>query len=165
MAAIDLKKATLTVKDGSTTPNELVVKIGEGNLTFSEKRNIEYSLDRGLLDTVKEGDQVPMEVNFEFLWEYIMGKDSSTPGLKEALTKTGGASGWVSSDTDACRPYAVDLELEYLPTPASCGDKETILLPDFRYESLDYDLRNAQISCAGKCNALSPSVTRAPQTT
>jgi len=163
MAAIDLKKATLKVQDGSTTPNSLTVKIGEGNLTFSEKRNMEYVLDRGLLDNVKEGDQVPLEVNFDFIWEYIMGSSSSAPGLEEALKGT--APGWVSTDTDACRPKAVDLVLEYLPTPATCGDKETITFPDFRYESIDHDLRNGTVSCAGKCNVLSPAAVRAAQTT
>src|SRR4051812_49241365 len=33
-------------------PHELQLKIGEGNLTYSEKRKIKYVTDRGLLDTV-----------------------------------------------------------------------------------------------------------------
>jgi hypothetical protein len=163
MAAIDLKKATLTIKDGSTTPNELSVKIGEGNVTFSEKKNMEYILDRGILDTVKEGDEVPVEVNFDFMWEYIMGSSSTSPGIMEALR--GDAAGWVSTDTDACRPFACDIEIEYLPTPSTCGDKEVITFPDFRVESMDGDLRNAQISCSGKCNVTSISAVRTPQTT
>ena len=163
MAAIDLKKAVLTIQDGSTTANSLTVKIGEGNLTYSEKRNMEYVLDRGVLDTVKEGDQVPLEVNFDFMWEYIMGASSTAPGIVEALR--GSSTVWVSTDTDACRPKAVDLILTYTPTPNTCGDKETITFPDFRMESLDYDLRAAQISCAGKCNALYPTAVRAAQTT
>lgn len=163
MAAIDLKKAVFKIKDGSTTPKEITIKVGEGNLTFSEKKNMEYVLDRGVLDTVKEGDQVPVEVNFEFMWEYIMGSSSLAPGVFEALRGT--APGWVSTDTDACRPFAVDLEVTYTPTPASCGDMETITFPDFRHESLDGDLRNAQISCSGKCNVTTITAVRAAQTT
>ena len=148
MAAIDLKKAILVVKDGSGTPKTITVKIGEGNLTFSEKRNMEYVLDRGILDTVKEGDQVPVEVKFDFMWEYIAGSSVGT-GLRDIIT---GSTEYVSTDTDACRPYACDIELTYQPTPASCGDAETITFPDFRGESMDYDLRAATVSCSGKCN-------------
>jgi hypothetical protein len=161
MAAIDLKKAVITIKDGSTTPISVTVKVGEGNLTFSEKQNMEYVLDRGILSTVKEGDQVPVEVKFDFMWEYIAGT-STAKGLVEAIK---GSTSLVSTDTDACRPYACDLEVVYTPTPITCGDKETISFPDFRWESLEYDLKAATISCSGKCNVTDITTTRAAQTT
>jgi hypothetical protein len=164
MAAIDLKKATLKIKDGTGTPKTLTVKIGEGNLTYSEKRNNEYILDRGVLSDVKQGDEVPMEVSFDFMWEYILGSSSTAPSVEEAL-KGASRIGWISTDSDACRPYAVDLELEYLPTPSTCGDQEVITFPDFRWESLEHDLRGASISCSGKCNATQASSVRTPQST
>lgn len=164
MAAIDLKKAVLTVKDGGTTPNTVTVKIGEGNLTFSEKRNMEYTLDRGLLDTVKEGDQVPVEVKFDFMWEYISGT-SVVAGLRDIIQGTTTPVAHVSTDTDACRPYACDVEVVYTPTPSTCGDKETITFPDFRWESLEFDLRAATISCSGKCNVTQITALREAQTT
>jgi hypothetical protein len=164
-AQIDLKYATIKLIDGTTpTANELSIVVGEGNLTYSEKKNIVYTLDRGNLDEIKEGDQVPMEVSFSLTWEYIKGASSGAPSAEDALKNTGPAAGWASSDSDACRPYAVDIELTYAPVPSTCGDKEVILFPDFRYESLDHDLRAGTISCAGKCNALAPTITRSAQT-
>lgn len=166
-AVIDLKQCTFKIIDGAGTPNEIEITIGEGNLTYSENKNIDYILDRGVLDEVREGDQVPMEVSFDFTWDYITALAASgTPTVEEALKKEGEASTWVSSDTgagNACRPYAVDIEVEYAPTPTTCGDKETITFPDFRYETLDHDIKAGTVSCSGKCNALAPSIVRAAQ--
>jgi len=66
----------------------------------------------------------------------------------------------VSTDSDACAPYAVDLEVIYDP---NCGgnDVETYIFPDFRKEELAFDFRNKSISCSGRCNALRPTITRA----
>ena len=163
-AQIDLKNCTIKVKDGAS--NELEVKIGEGNLTYSESRNIQYTLDRGKLDEVREGDEVPMDVTMGFTWEYLRGSPSSSgaiPSIEEALKKIGNAADWVSSDADACRPYAVDLEVVNAPTPAICGDKETITLSDFRWEKLDHDMKAGTVSVTGKCNVTQAAVVRAAQ--
>lgn len=160
-AQIDLKNAIIKIKDGDSPQNELEVKIGEGNLTFTEARNIEYTLNRGLLDEVREGDQVPVDVSMDFIWEYLKGSTGSgTPTVEDALKKRGEAADWVSSDSDACRPYAVDIEIIYSPSPVACGDMETILLQDFRYESLDHDLRGGSVAASGKCNITDATVTR-----
>jgi hypothetical protein len=155
-AQIDLKNATITLKDGTGTPRSITIKVGEGNLTYSEKRNIVYTLDRGVLDEVREGDQVPVDVSFGLIWEYITG--GSTTGaigtVEDFLKKRGVYADNVSSDADTCRPYAVDVVISYVP--ACSGSvvlpNETITLADFRWESLDHDLRAATISCTGKCN-------------
>ena len=165
MAQIDLKNAVIKIKDGSTTPKEITIKVGDGTLTYSEKRNMEYTLNRGVLDEVREGDEVPMDVSFSFVWEYIKSPNTTgaTPSLEDALKKIGAAAAWVSSDADTCRPYAVDIEILYTPN-CTGSDKETITLPDFRYESLDHDIKAGTISCSGKCNAKQATATRAAQT-
>ena len=160
-AQIDLKNCTITIKDGGS--ESLEVKVGEGNLTYSESRNIQYTLDRGKLDEVREGDEVPMDVKLDFTWEYLRGS-GSTPSVEEALKNIGIADSWVSSDTDACRPYAVDIEVLYQPTPASCGDQELITLVDFRYEKLDHDMKAGTVSVSGKCNVTQATVVRSAQT-
>lgn len=162
---IDLKNATLIIQDGTpVTPLEITVTIGEGNLTYSENRNMDYILDRGILDDVREGDEVPVEVSFDFQWDYISALSASAaPTVEEALKNIGEASAWVSTDADACRPYAVDLVITYLPTPSTCGDQEIITFTDFRYESLEHDMREGTISCSGKCNALAPTAVRTAQ--
>jgi hypothetical protein len=131
--------------------NEIEVNIGEGTLEYTETRTIEYVLNRGVLDEVKEGDEVPLEVNIDFIWEYIKGA-GSTPSIEEALKNEGLASTWISTDPDGCRPYAVDIEIDYRPTPTTCGDAEIIILPDFRWESISHGLVDGSINVTGKCN-------------
>lgn len=159
---VDLKDVTFKIKDGAS--NELTVKIGEGNFNYTVTRNREYILDRGILDDVRDGDQVPVEVRFDFVWEYIVAESSgATPTVEEALDQTGAAAGWTSTDADTCRPYAVDLEILNAPTPSNCGDKETLTFSDFRHEGLDHDLRASTVACTGKCNITMPTSVRAPQ--
>ena len=160
---IDLKDATVKIKDGSS--NEITVKIREGNLTYNKLRNMEYHKDRGVLDDVREGDEEPMDVAFDFVWEYIKGAAGTegTPSVEDALKKINQASGWTSSDSDACRPYSVDLDIYYKPGDCTTADTENILLPDFRYEELNHDLRAGTVSCSGKCNAKQATITRRNQ--
>lgn len=164
MALIDLKNATILIKDGSGTPVTLEVKIGEGNLQWTERQTREYRKDRGNLSTVRNGDEEPMDVSFDFEWEYLKGGSggSAAPTIEEALKKTGNAVAWVSTDDDLCTPYAVDLEITNEPT-AACGDKEVITLADFRWEEFSHDLRGATVSCSGKCNVTTASIVRSVQ--
>ena len=165
MAQIDLKQATVTIKDGDG--NSLAIRIVEGNLTYSETKNMEYKLDRGILDEVREGDEAPIDVTFDFVWDYLKGPSSAssaggTPTIEDALKQRGGAADWVSSDSDICRPYAVDLVILYTPSCAT-GDQEEITLPDFRHESLAHDLSAGTVAATGKCNATEAIVVRAAQ--
>jgi len=165
MAQIDLKQATVTIKDGAA--HTLEVRIGEGNLTYTETKNMEYKLNRGLLDEVREGDEVPIDVAFDFVWDYLKGPSSAsgsggTPTIEDALKKRGGAADWTSSDSDECRPYAVDLVILYVPN-CSTGDQEELTLPDFRQEGLAHDLSAGTVAATGKCNATEAIVARAAQ--
>lgn len=166
MAQIDIKDTSIHVLDGTATPNEIEISVGEGNLTWTERRELEYKLDRGILDEVREGDQQPMEVNLSYKWDYLQGSllSGGDPSVREALGGTGKASSWTSTDSDACRPYAVDVQLRNVPTPAGCGDKETITLPDFRWEEQGPDLREGTVDVRGRCNVTGPTILRAVNT-
>ena len=62
---------------------------------------------------------------------------------------------------DPFEPYSVDLEVEHEPScPGSGVQKEITLFPDFRWDSLEFDLREATISATGRCNAVEPTITR-----
>lgn len=161
-ASIDLKYATITLQDGTVTvPNSLEVKIGEGNLTYTERREMIYTTDRGNLDDVREGDQQPMDVAMDFLWEHITAlTGSGNPTVEDAIKNRGEAADWVSTDSDACRPYAVDIIITYVPDCTPTGNTEVITLPDFRWEELNHDLSAASISCTGKCNAVEATPVR-----
>lgn len=146
----------------SFTGHTVEATLGEGNLTYNEQREMEYRLDRGTLDTVREGDDQPMEVALDFVWEFLTAGSADTlPTLEDAIKQRGLAADWVSSDTaDPCAPYAVDIEIEHDP---GCGaeQREIILLPDFRWESLDHNASDAQISMSGRCNAKEAVISRA----
>jgi len=140
-------------------PQQIDVTIGEGNLTWTEAKEYEYLLDRGNLDTVKEGDEQPLEVSLEFVYEHVTTGTSESITPVDAVKGIGGADEWVSSSDDLCEPYAVDLEVLHC-VPCGSDEDERIVFPDFRYESLEYDLGEATISVGGRCNASDAIVTR-----
>lgn len=151
-----------TTASGSVTfgGRKLTVKVGEGNLTYDEAKTREYLLNRGLLDTVRNADEEPMEVSFDFVWEFITAvTGSAVPTLEDVLKQRGEASTWLTTSSDACEPYCVDIEINYDP---GCGGNNTELieLKFFRYETLSHNISDAQISCSGKCNVTEATVTR-----
>jgi hypothetical protein len=158
---IDLKDATITIQDDGGA-NSIEVKIGEGNLTYTERRNIDYTLDRGRLDEVREGDEVPMDVRLDFIWDFITGSTGSgIPTVEDALKRVGEAAAWVSTDADLCRPYAVDIVITHAPScAASSSPQEVITLGDFRYDQLDHDLRAGSVAVTGRCNVTEATVVR-----
>jgi hypothetical protein len=141
-------------------PHQLEMHIGEGNCSYTEKRNIEYKKDRGKLGNVRQGDEEPVEVKIDAWWEFLRSVAGAvTPTIEEALKKVGAASSWVSSDSDLCRPYAVDVVILYTP-PCSTEQKEKIVLSDYRYESLEHDPKTGMLTTSGKCNITDATVTR-----
>lgn len=136
-------------------------KLGDGNLTYTENREMEYRLDRGELDTVREGDDQPLEISLDFVWEFLRASTGDEPTLEDAIKQRGEASDWETSDTsDSCAPYAVDIEIEHDP-PCEGEQREFILLPDFRWESLEHNASDAQISMSGRCNSREAVISRA----
>lgn len=157
MAQIDLKHATIYLKDYNAV-NSLEVKIGEGNLQWTEKVNRIYTKNRGLLNDVRDGEEEPVDVSFDFIWEFLKAT-SGDPTIEDVLKHRGQASGWTSVDPDTCRPFALNLHVLYTP---ACGgiQAERMVLEHFRYEQLQHDLKNASVSCQGKCNKTEATVTR-----
>jgi len=141
-------------------PNFMKVVVGDGNLTYSEKRPMQYLKDRGKIDSVRLGDEEPIDVRLDLRWEFLSSPTgATTPTIEEALKQKGPAAGWVSSSSDPCEPYAVDLEIHYSPF-CTTEQKELIILPDYRYESLDHDLKAGTVSTSGKSNAREATTSR-----
>jgi hypothetical protein len=131
---------------------QLEIKIGEGNLTYDEKRTMEYKKDRGRLDTVREGDQEPIDVRLDIRWDWLSSAGTDTaPTPEEVLKQEGLASDWVSSAADTCEPFSVNIVVVYDPECAT-EDAEVIHLKDYRYESLNHDLKAGTLATSGKCN-------------
>jgi len=140
-------------------PQQLEIKVGDGDVNYTENKNYEYMLDRGDLDTVREGDAVPMDVKLDCTYEHIVSGTAEDITPVEAIKGTGAASGWVSSSADPCEPYAIDIEVEHVP-PCGSVQKEFTLFPDFRPDTKEIKFKDAMISFSGKCNAIEPIVTR-----
>jgi len=155
---IDLKNCTINIKDGAT--GDIEVNVGTGNVSWTERMARTYELNKGLLDTVRNGDQAPVDVNLSFNWEWLKSVGAELPTPVEALKRIGAASAWVSTDDDPCAPYAVDIVIEHTIDCTGEDITETITLPDFRVEELSYDISAGQITCTGKCNVTEISVTR-----
>ncbi len=141
------------------TSQQLDIKVGEGNLTYTESKEYEYLLDRGNLDTVREGNEQPLDVSLDFVYEFVTTGTGEAVTPVDALKRQNKAAEWVSSSADPCEPYAVDIEITHSP-PCGSAQNEVTTLPDFRYESLEFNLSDAVISVSGKCNVSEASVVR-----
>ena len=159
---VDIKQATIKLKDGGG--EELEIKVGEGNVTFVEHKARKYELDKGKLDTVRNDDEAPVDVNLEFSWEFLTSESGEPPTPVDALKRRGNASGWISSSDDSCEPYALDIEIYINPECDDGTPGELILIADFRYEELNYDLDAGQIAVSGKSNATDVVPTRVTST-
>jgi len=141
------------------TSQQVEVKVGEGNLTWTEAKEYEYVLDRGNLDTVREADEQPVEVSLDFVFEHITSGTGEDITVTDALRQTGNASEWITASADTCEPYAVDLVVYRCQ---SCGSTEDDIFTftDFRWESLEYNVGDATIAASGRCNVSTVNCTR-----
>ncbi len=162
--AIGAATSTYSVGDVVTfQAQQLAIKIGEGNLTYTEKKEYKYDLERGNLDAVREGNEVPVDMKFEAVYEHITTGTGEPLSPIDALKGELGAAEWVTSDpVDPCQPYSVQVQIEYVP-PCSGQDIEYTVFPDFRVETKEIDFMKAMISVNGKCNITEAEVYRVPQ--
>jgi len=148
-------------KTGSVSiqAQELEIKIGDGDLKYTEADQYKYDKDRGHLDDVRQGDDEPMELALNFTFEHVRSGTGEIITPIEAIKRQGAASGWVSYAADKCQPYAVGVRVDDV-RPCGSAERETYLFPDFRAEKREYDFKNANIAVNGKCNATEPIITR-----
>lgn len=167
MAKINLRDVTILLRDGTpSTPNELELIVGDGNLTWTEQRPLEYTNNRGLLDERRLGDEVPVEVNLTVNLDYYTGLTAgSVPSPMDAFLFRGHASDWISTDSDPCRPKCLDLILENVPDCVATDSSETYVFPTFFAENIDFDTQAAQLSVRGTCLATTVSAVRSTPVT
>ena len=160
-ATIDLKDVTIVLLDGTTpTPNTISVKLGEGNLTYTENRNIEYRLDRGKLDEVRVGDEAPMDVSLDAVWEFLKASSGQPASIEDFMKFRGAAATNKSTDTDPCGPKSIDIRIQNKPGCGTGTEKEWITIPDFNYDTIAHDLREGTLTFAGRANATDASIVR-----
>ena len=140
-------------------PHQLEVRLGDGNFSYTEKKPREYKKNRGKLDSVRNGDEEPLEVKLDFAWIFIKSSTGEDLTVEDVLKQQGQASTWVTAGVDPCEPYCVTMRIKYIP-PCTNTKNEIIDLAEFRYEELQHDTKTAMIACTGKCNLTTPTVTR-----
>jgi hypothetical protein len=138
---------------------ELEIKVGDGNLTYTEHAEYQYLLDRGDLDSVREGNQVPMDVKVECVYEHITTGTSEQISPLDALKGKGAAAEWVSASADLCEPYCVHVLIRHTP-PCGTSEREQTAFPMFRADSREINVKDATIAISGKCKATEPQVNR-----
>ena len=141
-------------------PQRIAIKIGEGDLSWTESREIIYDRDRDLLDTTRLGEEQPVEVDLAFVFDFVTTESGQQITPVDALKRIGEATEWVSSSTDLCEPYSVDFRVIHC-VPCGTDEDQDFLFEDFRYESLEYSLQDATIAVSGSCNVSSILTTRA----
>lgn len=128
------------------------VKIGEGTFSYTEQKPREFTLNRGLIDTVRNADDEPMDISMDATWEWIGSvAASSTLTLEDVVKKRKEAAAWLSTALDTCQPYCVDIEIWNAPNCAGTED-ELLMFEEFYYESIDHDLRDGTLAFSGRCN-------------
>lgn len=143
----------------TVSPHTLNVKLGDGSFSYTEKKAREYKKNRGKLDSVRNGDEDPLEVKLDFGWIYIKSSTGEDLTVEDVLKQQGQAANWITAGHDPCEPYCVTMRIKYIP-PCTNAKDEVIDLAEFRYEELQHDTKTAMIACTGKCNLTQPTVTR-----
>ena len=156
---------TATVADDAVVvagARYLDIRVGDGNVNWSEKVNREYKLDRGRIYQVRNGDDVPMDVNLSLMYEFLTASSGDPPTPEDVLKQRGEAADWESTDPDPCAPFCINIVVLHQPAGCTAFEKEKVVLPYYRYEDLPHDPKAGTISTTGKCNAVQAVVTRVP---
>jgi hypothetical protein len=159
---IELKNCNLYILD-ATGSNYLAVRIGEGTLTYSTKKDIIPRKSRGNLYQLREGEEQVTEVNFQFIWDNITSSGEEPPTVEEALD--GLAPGWVSASNavDPHGPYTTNLQLvNQVPCYGVSGGfiTETFNFPIFAYTDLSHSVKDSMVDCKGISNRPKPIIVR-----
>lgn len=156
---IDLKDCVFIFRDGTpSTPNELEIKLDEGNMTWTETRNIIPVKDRGELDYIKEGDEENCKVNIQCRFDALKSSSGDFVTPHEFLKKEGAASAYLTTDGD-CAADAIDIIVK-VKSKCSTVQHQIITFSSFTYNELGGDFRAGTLSVQGMLNAVGPTSVR-----
>lgn len=110
-ATRNLRDGAIFIEDGSAIPKIFEALLTEGDLAFTEKDQSFIVMDRGRIDSRKQGDESVLDINFTAKFQQWSGAYGDT-GLSLIDVLTGSAraraAGYVS--TDQCGPWAVTVK-------------------------------------------------------
>lgn len=156
----NIKNSVIKIKDGTTpTPQEVTVKVADGEISWEETRELAVEKDRMNLDTIEVMEDNPLSVSMSFIWDYFEG--DAVDSIYEAI-KGDTDTPWVSTDANSCTSKACDIEIEFTPG-CSTEKKEVITLQKFHWQSISPATGNRLISVTGICNVTVPDYARVAQ--
>lgn len=174
-AALFLKTCTEITVSSFTDHTErdvwLLIKFGEGNLSWNMNREIQYERDRDKLDDVNSGPEQPLEVTFEGKATFVLSASEEPHTIHEitsgynfetgVMQFAGTPEPWLAKY--GCPPYACELEYHQIPQlecPTIDADGEAMLFRYFRASSVGWDQSSKRVSIRGNCDVLVPRVMR-----
>ena len=157
MPVRSLRDGTVKIADAAGTGggNVVTVDVEEGDFSYTERSPINVIHDRGVLDHARLADEEPLSFSVGMKFQSFS-LSGTTP--YDAVTKTGGANGWVSDEPNS-DVYAVILEL-VISDPAG-GAAETITIERAAIEEVAFAEGNPHDTLAFSGRAM---VTRATLT-
>lgn len=137
----------------------LDIKVGDGNISWDETYNYEYEMDRSRIDSVVEGDDEPLSVTLDLVYEFVTAVTGSlVPTPEDVLKKRGEATDWITAGADPCEVFAVDVEVDHAPPCAA--EHEITTFPEFRWDNISHDLGQASLNVRARCKTIEPTTIR-----
>ena len=123
MPTRNLRDGQLLIQDAGA--NSVTVGLDRGELAWAETNPVVNVTDRGTLSHMRPGPQVPVAGRFTARFQEFVTAGPGDASPYEALTRTGRAAGWASTNTDNGDVYAVTLAFT-IANPQAGGSDETI---------------------------------------
>lgn len=140
-------------------PQRVTMKVGSGNIEWTESDDPQVDTDRGILDGVRLGVEQPMQVSASFVFNWLRASSGQPITVYEALHQIGGASDWHNAADDPCEPYCVDIYVIDTP-PCGSEQSEVIIFEKFYKNEVNPTVEGGLVNLSGICNATAPTITR-----
>lgn len=124
-----LRHGSLVVKDGSSTPISLTVVCDDGDLSWTERQEIQEIRCRGNLQEFRKGDEQPCELSFTVHWMQLIQK-SVTSGDPAAFYEMVNNTGDTFNSTVAGDLHFLDYEFTVVDPADTANCDELIVFSD-----------------------------------
>jgi hypothetical protein len=144
-------------------PARVEMKVGEGDVEYTENQEAIVDTDRGLLDGQRAGTEQAMTSSSSFVFDWLRASSGDPITVYEALKRIGDASDWHNAAADPCEPYQVDFFMIDRP---DCGSEqaEIMFLRRMRPTSISASVQGAAVSIEGTHMATEPEIYRVANT-
>ena len=133
----NLRDSTIVMNDN--VAETITLAIEEGDLAYTEADGVVRVLDRGDLSHMRQGDEAAVEGSMSMKYvEFIKQTGAVNPTAYEALSQTGGAAAWVSTNADGGDVYTLEMVVTIV-SPTTGEDDETITFAFLHAENIEFN--------------------------